>query len=54
MVCHRLGPAGIFGERGGWNLQLYRQPGDQAVDGIIHLCQDDSGMADQRELHGKA
>jgi hypothetical protein len=39
MVRHRLGPAGIFGERGGWNPQLHRQQGDQAVDGIIHLCQ---------------
>jgi hypothetical protein len=46
MVCHRLGPASIFGERSGRNPQLCRQPGDQAVDGIIHLCQGAAGMAD--------
>jgi hypothetical protein len=54
MVRHRLGPAGIFGECGARNPQLRRQPGDEAVDGIIHLCQGCAGMAEQRELHGKA
>jgi hypothetical protein len=45
---------GVFGERGSGNLELPCQPFNEWLDRLLQLRQGDPGMAQERELNGKA
>jgi len=54
VIGHGLCPAGILAECRHRDLQTRREPRDQWIDRLLHVRECDTGMSQQRKLHGEA